>query len=64
MATRAIAIEDVKTGEITEAVYEHPFCGSPLPLGECQSRCLCWSAADCRSFAPSPVSGQRSRRKI
>ena len=25
MATRAIAIEDVKTGEITEAAYEHPF---------------------------------------
>jgi hypothetical protein len=25
MATRAIAIEDVKTGEVTEAVYEHPF---------------------------------------
>ncbi len=25
MATRVIAIEDVKTGEITEAVYEHPF---------------------------------------
>src|SRR6201982_81907 len=25
MATRAIAIEDAKTGNITEAVYEHPF---------------------------------------
>src|SRR6266478_5039269 len=25
MATRAIAIENVKTGEVTEAVYEHPF---------------------------------------
>ncbi len=25
MATRAIAIEDAKTGDITEAVYEHPF---------------------------------------
>jgi cytochrome b subunit of formate dehydrogenase len=25
MATQAIAIEDVKTGEVTEAVYEHPF---------------------------------------
>ena len=25
MATRTIAIEDVKTGEVTEAVYEHPF---------------------------------------
>jgi Ni/Fe-hydrogenase b-type cytochrome subunit len=25
MATRAIAVEDVKTGEVTEAVYEHPF---------------------------------------
>src|SRR5208283_5370698 len=25
MATRAIAIEDVKTGEVTEAVYELPF---------------------------------------
>src|SRR5207244_13153644 len=24
MATRAIAIEDAKTGDITEAVYEHP----------------------------------------
>ena len=24
MATRAMAIEDVKTGEVTEAVYEHP----------------------------------------
>jgi hypothetical protein len=24
MATRAIAIEDVKTGEVTQAVYEHP----------------------------------------
>src|SRR5208337_3808774 len=25
MASRAIEIEDVKTGEVTEAVYEHPF---------------------------------------
>jgi len=25
MSTRAIAIENVKTGEVTEAVYEHPF---------------------------------------
>ena len=25
MATRATAIEDAKTGDITEAVYEHPF---------------------------------------
>ena len=25
MATRAIAIENVKTGEVTEAVHEHPF---------------------------------------
>ncbi len=25
MATRAMEIEDVKTGEVTEAVYEHPF---------------------------------------
>ena len=25
MATRAIAIENAKTGEVTEAVYEHPF---------------------------------------
>ena len=25
MATRAIAIEDLKTGEVTAAVYEHPF---------------------------------------
>ena len=25
MATRAIEVEDVKTGEVTEAVYEHPF---------------------------------------
>ncbi len=25
MATRAIAVEDAKTGEVTEAVYEHPF---------------------------------------
>src|SRR4026207_2344940 len=25
MATRAPAIEDAKTGDITEAVYEHPF---------------------------------------
>src|SRR6266568_7544730 len=25
MATRAITVEDVKTGETTEAVYEHPF---------------------------------------
>ena len=25
MATRTMAIEDVKTGEVTQAVYEHPF---------------------------------------
>jgi len=25
MSTRAIAVENVKTGEVTEAVYEHPF---------------------------------------
>src|SRR5437879_3242262 len=25
MATRAIAVENVKTGDVTEAVYEHPF---------------------------------------
>ncbi len=25
MVTRAMAIEDAKTGEVTEAVYEHPF---------------------------------------
>src|SRR5713101_5889158 len=25
MATRAIEIENIKTGEVTEAVYEHPF---------------------------------------
>ena len=25
MATRAISIDDAKTGETTEAVYEHPF---------------------------------------
>ena len=31
MGTRAIAIENVKTGELTEAVYEHPFV--TLPLG-------------------------------
>ncbi len=29
MATRAIAIENVKTGEVTEAVYEHPFVVRP-----------------------------------
>ena len=25
MSTRAIEFEDSKTGEVTEAVYEHPF---------------------------------------
>ena len=25
MATRALTIEDAKSGEVTQAVYEHPF---------------------------------------
>ena len=35
MSTQAIAIENAKTGEVTEAVYEHPFIVRLLPLGEC-----------------------------
>ena len=63
MATRAIAIEDAKTGEITEAVYEHPFVVRLCHWVNAISLFV-MVGSGFQIFRAFPSSEQRSRKKI
>jgi hypothetical protein len=63
MSAQAIAIENTKTGELIEAVYEHPFVVRLCHWVNAVSLFVMAGVA-CRFFAPLRASGRRSRKRI